>query len=86
MVRIAVMGAGGWGTALAIVAGRAGHSVRLWSRNGEVVEAINRERVNSVYLPAHCIEGDVRATGEMREALSCAIECVVRECDEGHRG
>ena len=37
-MRIAVIGAGGWGTALALVAGRAGHEVRLWSRNAEVVE------------------------------------------------
>lgn len=72
MVRIAIMGAGGWGTALAIVAGRAGHGVRVWSRNGEVVEAINGKRVNSIYLPAHRIDGDVSATCETREALGDA--------------
>ncbi|MDQ3907430.1 MAG: NAD(P)-dependent glycerol-3-phosphate dehydrogenase [Acidobacteriota bacterium] len=69
MSRIAIMGAGGWGTALGIVAGRAGHSVRLWSRNAEIAEAINRGRVNPIYLPAHEITGDVRATSDAGEAL-----------------
>jgi glycerol-3-phosphate dehydrogenase (NAD(P)+) len=69
MARIAIMGAGGWGTALACVAGRAGHGVRLWSRNEEVVAAINASRVNHVYLPAREIKGDVFATLDPREAL-----------------
>lgn len=63
------MGAGGWGTALACVAGRAGHGVRLWSRNEEVVTSINASRVNQVYLPAREIVGDVTATLDAREAL-----------------
>ena len=69
MSRIAIIGAGGWGTALGSVAGRAGHVVKLWSRNTEVVDAINVQRVNSVYLGGHEIEGDVSATGDMDEAL-----------------
>ncbi len=72
MSRIAIIGAGGWGTALGIVAGRAGHAVRLWSRNAEVVEGINVRRVNGVYLAAHEFEGDVRATGELSVALQDA--------------
>jgi glycerol-3-phosphate dehydrogenase (NAD(P)+) len=63
------LGTGGWGTALGIVAGRAGHAVRLWSRNVEVVETINRDRVNSLYLPGHEINGDVLATVNTGEAL-----------------
>ncbi|MDQ3908123.1 MAG: NAD(P)-dependent glycerol-3-phosphate dehydrogenase [Acidobacteriota bacterium] len=63
------MGAGGWGTALGVVAGRAGHSVRLWSRNAEIAEAINLDRVNPIYLPAHEIVGDVRATSVAGDAL-----------------
>ncbi len=69
MRRIAIIGAGGWGTALGIVAGRAGHEVRLWSRNAEVVASINDERVNSVYLAPHRIEGDVCATTDTSAAL-----------------
>ena len=50
MKRIAVIGAGSWGTALGIVAARAGHEVLLWSHNGAVVESINREHINLRYL------------------------------------
>lgn len=49
--RISVVGAGSWGTALAIMAARAGHEVKLWSRNTDVVNSIQRDRTNSVYLP-----------------------------------
>jgi len=72
MSRIAIIGAGSWGTALGIVAGRAGHEVRFWYRNVEVVEAINRERVNTVYLPPHEIPKGVEATNDFEEALSDA--------------
>jgi glycerol-3-phosphate dehydrogenase (NAD(P)+) len=69
MTRIAVIGAGSWGTALSIIAGRAGHSVRLWSRNAEVVDEINQRHFNSAYLKTYAIPENVRATGEMAEAL-----------------
>ena len=72
MSRIAIIGAGGWGTALGLVAGRAGHEVCLWSRNEAVVESINRERVNRVYLAGHQLEGEVGATGELKSALAGA--------------
>ena len=70
--RLAIIGAGSWGTALGIVAGRAGHQARLWSRNHDVIESINRLRVNSVYLPAHEIPRGVEATSGLSEAISDA--------------
>ncbi len=72
MRRIAVMGAGGWGTALSIVAGLAGHEVRLWSRNEQVVKEVNRERVNSIYLAPHVVPESVRATSDIHDALNGA--------------
>ena len=51
-MRVTVIGAGNWGTALAIHAARAGHDVRIWSRNDEVVESINREHTNGSTYPA----------------------------------
>jgi glycerol-3-phosphate dehydrogenase (NAD(P)+) len=72
MSRIAIVGAGSWGTALGIIAGRAGHEVRLWSRNAGVVEAVNRRHVNSAYLAQHEIPPGVEATQELSEALSNA--------------
>jgi glycerol-3-phosphate dehydrogenase (NAD(P)+) len=69
MKRIAIIGAGSWGTALSIIAGRAGHQVRLWSRNAGVVEEINRRHVNSAYLKSYVVPESVRATSEMTEAM-----------------
>ena len=68
-MNITVMGAGSWGTALSIMAGRAGHDVRLWSRNAEVVGSVNREHVNAVYFASHVLPASVRATGDAGEAL-----------------
>ena len=72
MRRIAIMGAGSWGTTLGLLAGRAGHAVRLWARSAELVAAINDERVNPIYLAAHRLEGDVRATTDASAALDGA--------------
>ncbi|MBA2732958.1 MAG: NAD(P)-dependent glycerol-3-phosphate dehydrogenase [Acidobacteria bacterium] len=69
MSRIAIIGAGSWGTALSIVAGRAGHQVRLWSRNLEVISGINRQRANNRYLTGHEIPKGVEATGDLGHAL-----------------
>lgn len=69
MKRIAIIGAGSWGTALAVIAARAGHSVSLWSRNSEVVSSINVRRVNSRYLTSTQIPESVTATGDIGAAL-----------------
>src|ERR671914_2207672 len=64
-MRVAVIGAGNWGTALAVHAARAGHGVRIWSRNDEVVESINREHTNAVYLSGAQIPESVTATRDI---------------------
>ena len=69
MKRIAIIGAGSWGTALAVIAARAGHSVSLWSRNSEVVSSINERRVNLRYLTSTLIPESVTATGDIGAAL-----------------
>ena len=72
MKQIAVIGAGSWGTALAVIAARAGHSVRLWSRNDAVVNSINEQRVNSRYLSSTSIPDSVTATSDLGAALQDA--------------
>jgi glycerol-3-phosphate dehydrogenase (NAD(P)+) len=72
MKEIAIIGAGSWGTALAVVAARAGHVVALWSRNEEVVDSINRYRVNPQYLKATRIPEGIAATINLETALSRA--------------
>ncbi|MDT7690077.1 MAG: glycerol-3-phosphate dehydrogenase [Acidobacteriota bacterium] len=85
-MRVAVIGAGGWGTALSIVAARAGRKVRLWSRNAEVVEQINARHVNSTYLDGHAIPEAVRATSDVCEALSGAELVILAAPSHATRG
>lgn len=72
MKRIAIIGAGNWGTALAVVAARKGHAVRLWSRNLSVVTSINASRSNALYLPDCVMPPAVVATTEFDAALNGA--------------
>ena len=72
MKRIAIIGGGSWGTAIAVIAARAGHEVRLWSRNAEVIRSINEDRVNSRYLRSVQIPSSVTATSELHAALDHA--------------
>src|SRR3546814_2201171 len=51
MTRIAIIGGGAWGTALACIARRAGHEAVLWAREPEVAESINTGAGNPVFLP-----------------------------------
>jgi glycerol-3-phosphate dehydrogenase (NAD(P)+) len=70
--RIAVIGAGSWGTALAATAARAGSSVRLWGRRASLVESINRHRENTDHLPGVPLPGGLAAVREMQGALDGA--------------
>ena len=73
MSEIAVVGAGAWGTALAIVLGRKGtHRVRLWVYEPEVCESINKRRVNEAFLSGQEVPRSVRATSSYAEALGGA--------------
>ncbi|MBV8051078.1 MAG: NAD(P)-dependent glycerol-3-phosphate dehydrogenase, partial [Acidobacteriaceae bacterium] len=73
MSRIAIIGAGAWGTALSIALGRSGiHRIRLWAHEKEVQACISSRKVNSVYLPGHTIPEGVSATNELKEALNGA--------------
>src|SRR5258708_31741374 len=72
MKRIAVIGAGNWGTALSILGARKGHEVRLWSRNADVVASIRRSHVNSRYLSNAAVPASVTATTDLAEALDSA--------------
>ena len=71
-MRVGVIGAGSWGTALAVIAGRAGHDVRLWSRNAEVADAINRERSNPCYLKETRIPDNVGASQKILDVVPAA--------------
>lgn len=73
MSRIAIIGAGAWGTGLAIVLGRAKqHEVRLWAHEQQVRDSIANRRVNELFLPGQPIPATVSPTGSLQEALEDA--------------
>jgi len=72
MTRIAVLGAGSWGTALAEHLASKGLSVRLWVRKRELAEQIARTRENPRYLPGIKLPPSVSPTSDLREALADA--------------
>ena len=70
--RIAVLGAGAWGTALAIQAARAGHAVRLWARDPARAAAIAAVRENAAYLPGAALPPAITVTADPAAALAGA--------------
>ena len=76
MREITVLGAGGWGTALAIHLGRLGKSVRLWGRDPALVARLSADRSNQTYLPGALLPPSLTPTASLREALD-GTECVV---------
>jgi glycerol-3-phosphate dehydrogenase (NAD(P)+) len=70
--RVAVIGAGSWGTALALVAAHNRHAVRLWAREPEVALQINATRRNPYYLSDVKLPENLRATSSLAEALDGA--------------
>jgi len=79
MRRAAVLGAGSWGTALAVHLARSGHDVRLWARDPVVVREIAQRRANVVYLPDVHLPDGVVPTASLADAVAdtelvvCAI-------------
>lgn len=73
MSKIAVIGAGAWGTAISIVlAGKGEHQIRLWAHEKEVCESIARERVNRQFLPGQTIPSSVTPVSDLAEATADA--------------
>ena len=73
MSQIAIVGAGAWGTGLAIVLGRKGsHRVRVWAHEVDVCESINRQRVNERFLPGQHLPGSISADNDLAVILDGA--------------
>ncbi len=72
LIKIAVIGGGSWGTALAVTAARAGREVTLWARNAETIAAINTSKQNPKYLPGIEWTEQITATGILKHAISDA--------------
>jgi glycerol-3-phosphate dehydrogenase (NAD(P)+) len=74
---VAIVGAGSWGTALAIHLGRAGGDIRLWGRDRALIEAIRERKENGRYLPGCRLPSSVRVTADGPEALEGAGVVIV---------
>ena len=74
--RIAVLGAGSWGTALANVLAWNGHLTRLWAYESGVAEDIKTNQRNEKYLPGVDLEPALEATADMADALEGASAVV----------
>jgi len=78
MPTFAILGSGGWGTALAILlAQKAGHAVRLWCARTETAEELLRHRENKRQLPGAAIPQNVLITADIKEAIAGADAWIV---------
>src|SRR5690606_22925190 len=71
--QVGVIGAGAWGTALALVAARAGHQVILWAREPETSREINATRENKARLPDIRLPEEISATSAPEDLSVCDL-------------
>jgi glycerol-3-phosphate dehydrogenase (NAD(P)+) len=76
-MRLGVIGGGAWGTALAQVAAAEGEEVLLWAREPEVVEAINSDHENNIFLKGVRLAETIRATGDLADLTACEAFLIV---------
>ena len=74
---IAVLGAGSWGTALAIQCSRAGRRTRLWGRDAAHIDQLARERRNTRYLPEAPFPAGLQPVASLGDALAEVADVLV---------
>jgi len=85
MRRVTVVGAGSWGTALAVHLGRVGHHVHLWARDRGLVDELMARRANAVYLPDVTLPDSVHVTHAIDIALAETELVIVAVPSHGFR-
>jgi glycerol-3-phosphate dehydrogenase (NAD(P)+) len=85
MAPVAVIGAGSWGTALALQFARKGREVRLWGRNRDDLKRIARARENQKYLPGIAFPDSLRVEPELRKALGGVSDILIAVPSHGLR-
>jgi glycerol-3-phosphate dehydrogenase (NAD(P)+) len=84
MSRVAIVGAGAWGTAISIVLGRQNrHAVRLWARERDVYQSISNTRRNALFLPDYAIPDSVEPATDLVNAVAQA-EIIVSAVPSQH--
>jgi glycerol-3-phosphate dehydrogenase (NAD(P)+) len=80
-----VVGAGSWGTALAIQLAREGHPTQLWGRDGAQIDLMRETRCNDRYLPGAGFPGELQATKDLKRALDGARDVLIAVPSLGFR-
>ncbi len=68
---VSVIGAGAWGTALALAARRADREVVLWSHRADQIETMWTTRENAEYLPGQGLDAGIRIPGALADLADC---------------
>lgn len=76
-MKLGIVGGGAWGTALAQVLASGDGGVRLWAREPEVVESINRDHENRLFLQGVGLDPAIVATGELDDLADCDAFLIV---------
>jgi glycerol-3-phosphate dehydrogenase (NAD(P)+) len=76
-MKLGIIGGGAWGTALAQVAATGGRETLLWALEAEVVEAINEQNENPIFLPGVPLNKAIRATAEIADLAGCDVWLIV---------
>jgi glycerol-3-phosphate dehydrogenase (NAD(P)+) len=71
-MKVAIVGGGSWGTALAAHLARSGHAVSLWMRDPAAAHHVQQRRENPAYLPGISLPAEIRATADLGKALASA--------------
>jgi len=73
--RVGVIGSGSWGTALSVIANRAGSKVILGTRNHNVIQSIGEHRINDIYLPGVYMDPKIEVTDKLAD--SCQSDLLI---------
>jgi glycerol-3-phosphate dehydrogenase (NAD(P)+) len=74
---IAILGAGSYGTALAVVLAPAGQAIRLWDRKSDYIEQLGQDRCSDRYLPLAVLPNNVQCTSDLMAALKDAHHIIL---------
>ena len=77
MQKVAVLGAGSWGTALAMVLAGNNHDCLLWSHRNDQSNEINEHHTNKKYLPNTMLPSNLKATSDFEEAIKYASIIII---------
>ena len=86
MEKVVVLGAGSWGTALAIVLAENGHDTLIWSHRQDQANEINEQHTNKKYLPNTKLPENLKATNDIQQAAMHGDTIVMAVPTKGIRG